>query len=212
MSKKITFIFDFDGTVADTLPILINDVYKINDELKLIEAEDVDIEDIRKKSTEQFLKDLNLGPIKLVRFIIKFRKLFNEHLDDVPVTRDLKPVLEKLNQSNIYLGIVTSNSKSNVKRILKANKLSMFSFVDSSFWFFKKDKLLVKAIKKHTLNSEYTYYIGDETRDVRAAKDAGLKMISVTWGIGMEPILKRFQPDYIIDRPQELLEILENLN
>lgn len=212
MNKKKAFIFDFDGTIADTLPILINDVYKVNDQMNLIEAEDIDIEEIRQKSTEEFFKELNLGPIKLIRFILKFRKLFNAHSEHVPVINNLEPVLQELNNKDLVLGIVTSNSKSNVRDFLKINELSMFSFIESSFWPFNKDKLLKKVIKKHKIDPKNSYYIGDETRDIRAGKSVGLKTVSVTWGIGMEPVLKRFYPDHIIDRPKELLDIFSEIN
>ncbi len=50
--------------------------------------------------------------------------------------------------------------------------------------------------------------IGDTEMDILAAKDAGVKSVAVTWGFRSEEFLKRYEPDYIVRRPDELLNLL----
>ena len=52
------------------------------------------------------------------------------------------------------------------------------------------------------------YYIGDETRDITAAKKSQWMSVAVTWGYHSKSALSLFQPDYMIDHPQELLTLL----
>lgn len=57
--------------------------------------------------------------------------------------------------------------------------------------------------------SHEVIYVGDETRDVEAAKKVGVKVIAVTWGINSEKILRKQNPDYLIVKPKELIEVLK---
>jgi phosphoglycolate phosphatase-like HAD superfamily hydrolase len=68
--------------------------------------------------------------------------------------------------------------------------------------------MLEKAIKKYQLSKFETLYIGDEVRDIKAAKDAGIKVASVTWGYNFENVLTDNNPDYIVPRPEDLLKIV----
>ena len=47
-------------------------------------------------------------------------------------------------------------------------------------------------------------YVGDECRDVRAAKKARVKCAAVTWGSIMQKILRKFRPHFLISEPSDL--------
>jgi len=51
-------------------------------------------------------------------------------------------------------------------------------------------------------------YVGDSEVDVKTAKNSGIMCVGVTWGFRDREVLEQEGADYIIDRPQELLEIL----
>ena len=50
--------------------------------------------------------------------------------------------------------------------------------------------------------------IGDETRDVTGARQAGIKSIAVTWGINSEKLLRRKKPTFVLKKPRELIDLL----
>ncbi len=52
------------------------------------------------------------------------------------------------------------------------------------------------------------FYVGDEVRDVVAARQAQVKSIAVTWGFNTLTALQQAQPHALIEQPQELLTIL----
>ena len=56
---------------------------------------------------------------------------------------------------------------------------------------------------------EKTYYIGDSEVDIETAKNAGLKCISVSWGYKDRDFLKKHGAKIIVDKPQEILDILK---
>ncbi|HLB58081.1 MAG TPA: HAD hydrolase-like protein, partial [Gammaproteobacteria bacterium] len=56
-----------------------------------------------------------------------------------------------------------------------------------------------------------TFYIGDETRDIQAAKKNHIYSIAVTWGFNNKKVLAAEKPDFLIDNPKELLAVLKTL-
>jgi len=65
-------------------------------------------------------------------------------------------------------------------------------------------------LKERNFDPQSVFYVGDETRDVEAARKAGVKTIAVTWGFNGEDILKKQKPDYLARRPEELIALLNN--
>ena len=55
---------------------------------------------------------------------------------------------------------------------------------------------------------ENTVYIGDSEVDIETAQNTGIKFIGVTWGFRSRETLLRNGAETLIDRPDELLEIL----
>ena len=49
-------------------------------------------------------------------------------------------------------------------------------------------------------------YVGDETRDIRSARKSNVGIVAVSWGFNSGDILQEFQPDSLVNTPQELLD------
>jgi phosphoglycolate phosphatase-like HAD superfamily hydrolase len=49
-------------------------------------------------------------------------------------------------------------------------------------------------------------YIGDEFRDMAAARKAGVQAVAVTWGYHAESLLRQTEPNVVVNQPSELLE------
>jgi phosphoglycolate phosphatase len=106
----------------------------------------------------------------------------------------------------ISLGILTSNSLENVAAWLEHNKIqNLFSFIHVESNYFGKKHVLRKIIKAYQIDKSQAFYIGDETRDIKAAKECGIYSIAVTWGFNSEKILSQQQPHYIARKPEDIL-------
>jgi phosphoglycolate phosphatase len=207
MIKNI--IFDFDGVIADTFPFAALAAMEINEELKLLTAEKINPEDFRSIDMEDFTKKFKISKIKMLLFILKYRKRLNKEIKNTPTFSDLPQTLRELRSKGVKLGIVTSNQKNIVQQFLEFNDLELFDFIYATLNLFHKEKALLRSIKKFKLNKEETIYVGDETRDIKAAKAAGLKIASVTWGYNFESKLTEYKPDFIINRPKDLLSLIQ---
>jgi phosphoglycolate phosphatase len=51
-------------------------------------------------------------------------------------------------------------------------------------------------------------FVGDSEPDINTAKNAGIASVAVSWGFRSRKILENEYPDYIIDSPVDLLDLL----
>ena len=56
------------------------------------------------------------------------------------------------------------------------------------------------------------WYVGDEVNDVVSAKAAKVKVAAVSWGFANRNSLVERQPDFIADKPKDLLNIPERVD
>ena len=61
------------------------------------------------------------------------------------------------------------------------------------------------------MRKDEVVYVGDEVRDIKAAKRAGMKIIAASWGYNEREALEKYKPDLIVDRPVELIEVVEKV-
>jgi phosphoglycolate phosphatase-like HAD superfamily hydrolase len=78
--------------------------------------------------------------------------------------------------------------------------------VGSGLALFGKGRVIQRLLRRHHLNPEDVIYVGDETKDIEAARKIGIKVISVSWGYNSSQALAAEHPDFLIYRPEELLQ------
>jgi phosphoglycolate phosphatase-like HAD superfamily hydrolase len=106
----------------------------------------------------------------------------------------------------IKTAIITTNSKTNVKLFLEAHNVDVIDLVVSAAMFGKESKMK-KIVKKEKISLSEFLYVGDEIRDITAARNAGMDIASVAWGYNTVESLKNHEPDYLIFEPSQLIEI-----
>jgi phosphoglycolate phosphatase-like HAD superfamily hydrolase len=113
---------------------------------------------------------------------------------------------------NHTIVIITTNSSENVNAFLVEHGLSgcikAVYGVDSPG---SKAQKITIARNRHSPGPtpESVFMIGDSLSDIRAAKETATTSIAVTWGHQSLEYLLRGDPDYVVDFPHELIEIIE---
>lgn len=203
------FIFDFDGTLIDSFQRLLEKFIMLSDEFHFRKIEKDEINFLRNLSSKEIIKFLQIPLYQLPQIILRVRKSMSEDIHTLSSFPELPKVLIAMHQSNATLGILTTNSKANVNNWLKLNKLdALFSYVYSEPSFLGKKHALKKIIHKHHSGSLNTYYIGDETRDIEAAKYCNIYSVAVTWGFNSEEALIRSEPHFVAHQPADLLSLI----
>jgi phosphoglycolate phosphatase len=208
MTKLKLILFDFDGTIADTFHLGV----KISNRLALkynygIITPDKE-EYCRGKPGKEILKEAGISFYKLPFVVSSFKKEFSKVISELMPFDNICDVIRTL-KSHYELGVITSNASENVNNFMNRNNLDdVFSFIISSRNLFGKAKIFTKIIKERNYQNEELIYIGDETRDIEAAKKKKIKIIAVSWGFNSYELLNKFSPDFIAKEPKEILEIL----
>ena len=210
--QQTLVIFDFDGTIANTLDSIIAIMNKLSNEFGFRKIQEEDREYLRGKRPREILKHLGISLIKLPFVIRKARREINSHIELLSPSVDLLPMLKMLKQNNFKLGIVTTNIEENVMKFLHANNLDQFDLFYTTKKVFGKDRTISRIIKDMNLEKSDVYYVGDEVRDIEAGKKAGVKTIAVSWGYNTREALSKECPDYVIDSPEELEKIFFDKN
>lgn len=206
MQPKKTLIFDFDGTLADSLPVVVDIINTLAKQFGYKTVDEKDLPQLQNKSQKELLKMFEISMLKLPKFLLQGKKMLYEQIEDVPVFPHLKEVLQQLHKTHT-LGILTSNSIENVEKFLQKHELDMFDFVHSEKNLFGKHKALKSLLNKYQLNKEESMYVGDESRDIEACHKIQLDIIAVSWGFNTKDLLEKYKPTFLIDTPEELLKV-----
>lgn len=201
-------IFDFDGTIANTLDSIIDIMNHLSYEFGFRKIKENDIQYLRGERPRSILKHLGISIFKLPFVVRKARREINSHIELLSPSVDLLPVLKVLKENGCQIGIVTTNIEENVRKFLHANNLDQFDFFYTAKKVFGKDKTISRIAKDMKLEKSNVYFVGDEIRDIEAGRKAGIKTIAVGWGYNTKDALEKENPDYLISSPLELEEIV----
>ncbi|MEK6937051.1 MAG: HAD-IA family hydrolase [Nanoarchaeota archaeon] len=199
-------IFDFDGTIADTLNAGLP-IY--NDMAKKHGFKEVrNFDEVRSITLREFIKRHEISRLKFPFYLKELLKRLHEDINLVKPYKGMENVIKKLNK-NYKLGIVSANSKENILKFLELNDLKYcFDFVYNYPLILGKSKVFKKILKEKNLEKEDIIYVGDEDSDIDAAKKAGIRIISVTWGMKNENMLKKKNPDFIAEKAEDIMLFL----
>lgn len=199
-------LFDFDGTIANTIDVGVPIFNKLAKKHHFKRLNSLD--ELRNTTLNQFFKNHKISKIKLPFYFREFLKELHNNMDSVKIYPGMKEVIKKLNK-NHKLGIVSANSKDNIKRFLKLSDIEFcFDFVYNYPLVFGKSVVFKKLLRKKKLRNNELVYIGDELRDIKASKKAGINIISVTWGFNNKERLEEEKPTFLALKPKDILLFL----
>lgn len=175
-------IFDFDGTLADTLPLCIKAFKQALLKFTGIEYSDQQIMDRFGPTEEGMIKQM--VPDKAEECLEHFLHLYKEfHVDYPDSFEGIKDVLDLLRQKQIKIALVTGKGPVSADISLKyLNLLNYFDIIETgSPDGAAKPYYISKVLSRWNLKPEETAYVGDTAYDVTAAKEAGIIPLSVLW-------------------------------
>jgi len=208
MTKVI--IFDFDGTLADTIDILLSITNRLSAEFGFKSATKEELAQLSNLNSWQILQYSGISIFKFPLLIRRLKAELHNQVPHIQLFPGIKEVLLELKKRGFQLGIITSNSRENVLGALEKNGLQdTFTFIYSGSTF-GKHKVINKWLRIENIHTEKVVYVGDEIRDIDAAKKTGIKVIAVGWGFNSPQALAAQNPNFLIEHPQELIEIMNS--
>jgi phosphoglycolate phosphatase len=197
-------VFDFDGTLADSLTESLSAYNRVAPRLRLRQVKRQEIPELRRLGAGQLMKALGIPMWKLPRLMIGVRAELMDHVDAVKPVPGIRAAICALASFGYRLAIVTANSKANVHAFLARHDLQLFGTIVAGASIFGKANRLRRLLKAAGTDASTSVYIGDTPPDIRAARDAGASAIAVSWGFFAREPLAEEAPNALIDSPADL--------
>jgi phosphoglycolate phosphatase len=176
-------MFDFDGTLADSLELASALFEKLSYEFHFRKLAPAEREEIRDKSPMEMIASLGIPLWKMPRIISAFRTTMAKEIKTVSLFKGTDSMLRQLAVGKIQLGIVSSNSEPNIRHVLGPQLCDLISYFECGASLFGKAARLRRVIKRSRISPARCLYVGDEIRDLEAARKAGIAFGGVEWGL-----------------------------
>jgi len=211
MTIKVIF-FDFDGTIADTLNSIVCITNRLAVEFGHKPISAAEIARIKNLSSRQIIKQSGISILKFPLLVAKVKTELNAEISKIQSFPEMKATLLELRKRVDKIGILSSNSKDNIFAFLELNDMDyLFDFIYTEAALFSKSRVIKKVLKQEKIAPTESVYVGDETRDIEAAKRSKVTAIAVSWGFNSAAALAQSNPDFLIHQPAELIAAIDKL-
>ncbi|UZK69256.1 HAD hydrolase-like protein [Sphingomonas sp. S1-29] len=201
-------IFDFDGTLSDSGGWFLGIVDHLAEKYRFRAVDPDEVEGMRDKTTREVIRHLGIPPWKLP-FIARYvRSLLALHTHEIALFEGIAELLAALKAAGIRVAVVTSNSELNARRILGPDNAALVDVWECASSLYGKAPKYRRALKRAGVAASEAISIGDETRDIEAARRAGMRAGAVLWGYASESALRAQSPDLVFAAPNDIARML----
>lgn len=213
MSKITTVLFDYDGTLMDTNEIIIESWQHT---FRTLTGKEGDVKEILKTFGEPLRDTVRKffpqhDAEETVEIYRSYQVTFYKKLIQMfPGTREL---IETLKARGYKLGIVTSRLRpTTMEGLDKYGLTDCFDYIvtaDDTDKHKPDPEPVLIALRKLHSRPEEAIMVGDTKFDIGCGKNAGAHTVMVNWA--MAPASDEYRPDFRIDRPEELFDVIAQL-
>jgi len=207
-----TVLFDFDGTVYDTVEGITKSVrYAMNKH-----GMDKPLEELRcfagPPLLDMFMSVCGVDEAQAEQMVADYRERYRPiGLHECQLFPGIKEILIKLKEQGIKTGITTIKPQEMAEMLLeREGMLDLFDVIYGSTGpkSSTKDALVQKAMETLGSEEESTVLVGDTKYDILGAHARGIRAIGVRYGYAAENELETAGADYIADDMAELEKLL----
>ncbi len=206
-------IFDWDGTIMDSVTKIVNCMHQSAVSCGLEPPSDEAIKNIIGLSLEHAVATLFPDNANLYPDLIAGYKHQYKHVDvtPTPLFADVELTLARLKAKGVILAVATGKSRVGLERLLTETKLGhYFSATRTSDDAQSKPSpdMLLQLVKELNIDSAEALMIGDTKIDMAMAQAAQMDRVGVTMGVHNAAQLSEFEPLATVDSYQQLSTLL----
>lgn len=198
-------VFDFDGTLADMKALLIEVGNEIAARKGWKSVDETIYQELSRGSIREGLKRLGIPLRDVPYLILQGRRKLALRADEIELFPGVHELVRELHAAGHKLFVLSTNSRKLIQSVLERNGLADNMTVLPSSGLFGKAPALKRFMRGHKLATQGVWVIGDELRDIEAAKRVGVRSIAVTWGLQHPDVLLAAQPTLLANKPKEIL-------
>jgi pyrophosphatase PpaX len=213
MSAIRTVLFDLDGTLIDSVRLILDSYHHT-----------LATHGLPPRTDEEWLAGVGTplavqfaawqgDPVTLEALIATYREYNLKHHDRmITVYPGVVDVVRSLKSEGIATGLVTSKNRAGAVRGLTLAQLEALMDVLVCADEVENPKPhpepVQKAVRLLGADPLATVYVGDSIHDMHSGRAAGVRTAAVLWGPFGRSHLEGAQPDYWLERPDELLTLV----
>ena len=174
--------FDFDGTLADSFSWFLSVMNDVAERYGFRPIAEHEREELRGLEARQIIEHLGMPLWKMPLIARYVRQRMARDIGQIGLFPGVAELLRQLAESGVVVAVVTSNSGENVRRVLGPETAALIRHYGCGTSLFGKRARLRQALRRSGVSPGEAIYIGDEIRDLHAARAAGMAFGGVSWG------------------------------
>lgn len=206
-------LFDFDGTLADTIPLIVASYQHALAQADGAVVEEATIRPWIGRALRDTLEERHPG--RGAELADRYREHNLAHHDTlirpVPGAADL---VAQLQRSGVPVAVVSSKKAETVRRGMRVTDLPEVEHVvglDETAAHKPDPAPLLEGARRLGLPPQDCVYVGDAVVDVLAALAAGMRPVGVSWGAGDPAAMRDAGAEVVVDTVDELRQALAPL-
>lgn len=199
-------IFDFDGTLADSFDWFIAVVNDVADRFRFRRIEPHEVETLRGYEARRIIQHLGVPMWKMPLVAREMRGRMHRDIGRIALFPGVSEMLAGLAERGVALAVVTSNSADNVRRVLGPRNTALIRHLGCGAAVLGKRPKLRKVLRAAGMSPGESICIGDEIRDLHAARAEGIAFGAVTWGFTHGDALRALAPEAVFDKVEQIVE------
>ncbi|QQE78104.1 HAD family hydrolase [Alicyclobacillus sp. SO9] len=211
---KEAIIFDFDGTLADTLPLVFVCFRTVFEKYAGKSVTDDDVLGLFGPTEFEILRN-EVGQETYTQAMDEFLHLYSTlHSQYVRHYPEIEAMLNQFHASDLKIGLFTGKGRATFD--ISADKLNMKKFFEVTITGDDVDKQkpnpegLLKVLAGLGVSADKAVMVGDSDDDLSAARAAGVDAVSVNWLSTSQTKKFKNNPRFIARSVEEFLDWMES--
>lgn len=214
MNEIDTIIFDFDGTLADTMPSMKRAFWETLNELNIPFPTDVSFDELASRTMDGIFKAVGISGDEMRHaaatvFQERYREIAPERTKLFPGVAE---TIEMLVWKGFRLAIATNEKRKNLdmhcESLMICGYFHMTICEDETEKPKPSPEMPLRIMKNLNALPERTLFVGDSIYDIMAGKAAGCKTCAFALDGYLNRKLMAFAPDHVVKHFWELADIL----
>lgn len=204
-------LFDLDGTLANTIPLIVASYQYTFRKMFDIEVDETEAKSWIGRPLINFFEEAY--PERGAELTLVYREWNEAHIEELIESFDgAAELCDELTAAGLRVGVVTSKLRKTAKWTLEltgfGDNVELLVGMEDTEKHKPHPDPLLRALEMLDAIPEDAIYVGDAIFDIQAAQAAGMDVVAVTWGAGEADALRAENPNHLVNTMDQLRELL----
>ncbi|SFM10702.1 HAD hydrolase-like protein [Methylobacterium pseudosasicola] len=201
-------VLDFDGTLADSFDWFCSVLNGVADRYRFRQVEAHEVEALRLQGARAIVAHLGIPRWKLPLIARHMHALAARDAGRIALFPGVPAMLADLREAGVLLAILSSNRVDTIRRVLGPENAKRIDAYACGASLFGKARRLRALLARQGVAPERALCIGDEVRDLEAARALGCPFGAVAWGYTDARALAALGPEYLFAEPADIARLV----